>query len=94
MTQRGSTRGFCHATAEYPHHPTFINFANNGFSMHRFAAFGEVVEGMEVVDEINAQYGARPEPDSTRGMRTCKSFPELDYYSSAIDGLDQRARVL
>ena len=36
----------------------FINFADNtGLDAQRFAPFGKVVKGMDVVDKINGEYG-------------------------------------
>merc|ERR1711920_32857 len=39
----------------------FINFGDNSsLDSQGFSPFGEVVEGMEVVDEINNEYGEEP----------------------------------
>ena len=52
-----------------------------------FAAFGQVVEGMEaVVDKLNSQYGEAPDQDAItqRGNSYLKSsFPHLDYVKTA-----------
>jgi peptidyl-prolyl cis-trans isomerase A (cyclophilin A) len=42
----------------------FINFADNaGLDSQGFSPFGKVVSGMDVVDKINAKYGATPGND-------------------------------
>jgi peptidyl-prolyl cis-trans isomerase A (cyclophilin A) len=71
----------------------FINFGNNAFlDKQRFAPFGEVVEGMEVVDSFYAEYGeGAPRgkgPDQgaiqSRGNEyLTKDFPKLDYIKKA-----------
>ena len=51
-----------------------------------FAPFGKVVEGMDVVDKINSQYGEDPDQFSiqNRGNEYLKkSFPKLDYIKKA-----------
>jgi peptidyl-prolyl cis-trans isomerase A (cyclophilin A) len=62
----------------------FINLRSNQILDDRgFAAFGQVVEGMEtVVDKLNSQYGDSPDQDAItrRGNSYLKStFPRLDY---------------
>lgn len=65
----------------------FINFKDNSFLDNQgFAPFGRVVEGMEVVDRINAQYREQPDQGAiqTQGNEYLTSrFPELDYIKSA-----------
>ena len=53
-----------------------------------FAPFGEVVEGMEVVDAINAEYGEQP--SRAQGQIAMngnayleENFPNLDYIIKA-----------
>ncbi len=42
----------------------FINFADNaGLDSQGFSPFGKVISGMDVVDKINAKYGANPGND-------------------------------
>ncbi|MGA2262025.1 MAG: peptidylprolyl isomerase [Acidobacteriota bacterium] len=72
----------------------FINYAdrNTRLDSGGFAPFGQVVEGMEVVDSLYAEYGEGP-PDGTgpnQGLIQTqgnaylnKNFPKLDYVKSA-----------
>lgn len=71
----------------------FINFRNNtNLDSMGFAPFGEVVEGMDVVDKISTVYGeGAPRgqgPDQGRvqsegNAYLIKSFPKLDYIKTA-----------
>lgn len=68
----------------------FINFIDNSrLDSGGFAPFGKVVEGMEVVDSLYAEYGegaAAPNQGliQTQGNAYLeKSFPKLDYVKSA-----------
>ena len=60
----------------------FINFADNGgLDGTGFAPFGEVVEGMDVVDKIYAGYGQQPRQEliTDRGdAYISKNFPKID----------------
>lgn len=64
----------------------FINLANNPrLDGMGFSPFGEVVEGMDVVDKINKEYGERPNQGmiQTQGAEyLSKSFPKLDLIKS------------
>ncbi len=70
----------------------FINFADNTrLDTMGFSQFGKVVEGMDVVDKINAEYGeGAPRgrgPDQSRiqmegNAYLKKDFPNLDYIKS------------
>jgi len=61
----------------------FINSQNNSrLDGMGFAPLGEVIEGMEVVDAINSQYGESPQQGRIQqmGNQYLKSeFPKLDY---------------
>lgn len=71
----------------------FINFGNNtSLDGQGFAPFGKVVEGMDVVDKINGEYGEGAPygrgPDQQRiqmegNAYLKKDFPNLDYIKSA-----------
>jgi peptidyl-prolyl cis-trans isomerase A (cyclophilin A) len=65
----------------------FINFGNNAFlDQSRFAPFGEVTSGMDVVDKINDEYVERPDQEkiTLEGQAyLAKNFPNLDYIKTA-----------
>ncbi|HXT10942.1 MAG TPA: peptidylprolyl isomerase [Candidatus Angelobacter sp.] len=71
----------------------FINFGNNAQLDHMgFAPFGKVVEGMDVVDKINGEYGegaprgrgpAQGQIQAEGNSYLKKDFPNLDYIKSA-----------
>ena len=71
----------------------FINFGNNqNLDGMGFASFGKVIEGMDVVDKINGEYGegapsgrgpnqGRIQSEGNAYLK--KDFPNLDYIKSA-----------
>jgi peptidyl-prolyl cis-trans isomerase A (cyclophilin A) len=65
----------------------FINFKDNSFlDKQRFAPFGEVTKGMDVVEKITAEYGEKPDQNSINSQGNAyltKAFPKLDYVKSA-----------
>ena len=67
----------------------FINYKDNSFlDAQGFVPFGQVVEGMEVVDMLNAEYGSAPRTrrDAFRPRATSSciaNFPKLDYIKTA-----------
>jgi peptidyl-prolyl cis-trans isomerase A (cyclophilin A) len=67
----------------------FINFRDNGgLDGQGFAPFGEVTQGMDVVDKLYAQYAGKPQDEfvkiQTQGNAFLnKEFPKLDYVKKA-----------
>src|SRR5262245_40160379 len=67
----------------------FINFVDNAFlDPQGFAPFGQVVEGMDVVDKLYAGYGRQNVPDQGRIMSEgnaylAKEYPKLDFVKRA-----------
>ena len=67
----------------------FINYKDNSFlDAQRFTPFGTVVEGMEVADKLNAEYGSNPQNQQgkivTEGNKfLIANFPKLDYVKTA-----------
>ena len=65
----------------------FINLGDNSrLDGQNFAPFGEIVEGMEIIDQLNAEYGQQPSQKqiSMRGSTYLKeNFPNLDYIAKA-----------
>ncbi len=71
----------------------FINYTNNArLDNMRFAPFGRVIQGMEVVDILNADYGDGPPMgrgpnqtliESNGNAYLRQRFPALDYIKSA-----------
>ena len=65
----------------------FINFGNNSrLDGDRFAPFGKVTEGMDVVDKINGEYRETPDQTAIQSEGNAylkKNFPNLDYIKSA-----------
>ncbi|HLY41236.1 MAG TPA: peptidylprolyl isomerase [Terracidiphilus sp.] len=59
----------------------FINFGDNArLDGMGFAPFGEVIEGIDVVDKINPQYGEQPQQDlitSQGDAYIAKNFPNI-----------------
>jgi peptidyl-prolyl cis-trans isomerase A (cyclophilin A) len=65
----------------------FINFVDNSFlDSQGFSPFGEVIEGMDNVDKINAEYGEGPDQgqiNSSGNTYLNAQFPKLDYIKKA-----------
>jgi peptidyl-prolyl cis-trans isomerase A (cyclophilin A) len=87
----GNTRGrVSYAMGRSPDTRTtqlFINFGDNSrLDATGFAAFAEVISGMDVVDMINTEHGEMPNQGSisTSGNEYLDSeFPNLDYIKTA-----------
>ena len=64
----------------------FINYGDNSrLNADRFAPFGEVVKGMEIVDQIYSGYGERPDQGAITSQGKAyldKNFPRLDRITS------------
>lgn len=67
----------------------FINYRDNGnLDGQGFAPFGQIVSGMEVVDELYSGYGRQNQPDQRRILREgnaylAQEYPLLDYIKTA-----------
>ncbi len=67
----------------------FINFQDNpGLDGQGFAPFGKVITGMDVVDKLNPQYGAKPGDDQGNiaaggNAYLEKTYPKLDFIKKA-----------
>jgi peptidyl-prolyl cis-trans isomerase A (cyclophilin A) len=65
----------------------YINFKDNTFlDSQRFAPFGEVVDGMDVVDKIYSGYGETPDQGRITDegdAYVSKNFPNIDKIKSA-----------
>jgi len=95
--QAGNTRGAITFAKGGPNSRStqfFINFGDNSrLDAMGFPSFGKVVEGMDVVDKINGEYGDMPQqggsgPNPERiamegNTYLKKEFPNLDYIKSA-----------
>jgi peptidyl-prolyl cis-trans isomerase A (cyclophilin A) len=64
----------------------FINFANNaGLDGQGFSPFGEVTDGMAVVDQLYSGYGERPDQGQIQDKGKAyldQNFPKLDVIKS------------
>lgn len=92
--KESNQRGFiCYAKTGAPNSRStqvFINYGDNSrLDKDKFAPFGKVIGGMEVVDEINAEYREQPRQDLIQSQGTSylmQQFPKLDFITSATVG--------
>ena len=92
-TKQGNKRGYVtFAMASVPNSRStqvFINFVDNAFlDPQGFVPFGQVVEGLEVVDKLYAGYGRQNVPDQGRitaegNAYLGKEYPKLDFVKTA-----------
>ena len=65
----------------------FINYGDNSFlDAQRFAPFGEVTQGMEIMDQVYAGYGEQPDQGAITAQGKAyldRNFPKLDRILSA-----------
>ncbi len=86
-----NTRGYItFAKSGKPHSRTtqlFINYGDNArLDADGFTPFGKVIEGMEVVDKINAKYRERPNQGAIQEEGNAylnENFPDLDFIKKA-----------
>lgn len=91
--KQSNTRGFItYGTTGRPDSrgtQVFINYKDNAFlDAQGFVPFGQVVEGMEIVDMLNAEYASGPQNAqgriSAEGNKfLIASYPKLDFIKTA-----------
>jgi peptidyl-prolyl cis-trans isomerase A (cyclophilin A) len=91
--KQSNARGFVSFTRESTPHSRytmiFINYGDNSYlDAQGFAPFGQVVAGMDVVDELYSGYGRQNVPDQRRILREGnayldREYPKLDFVVTA-----------
>ena len=93
---QSNTRGFISYAMGGPGTRTtqvFINFVDNGrLDGMGFSPFGQVVEGMEVVDQINSEYGEGA-PSGTGPMQAMIQYRGNAYLNDEFPRLDHVIRA-
>jgi peptidyl-prolyl cis-trans isomerase A (cyclophilin A) len=86
-SNRKGTLVFATAGANTRTTQLFVNLNNNsGLDSQHFTPFGEVIEGMDVVQGLYSGYGERPDQGQLQAQGKAyldKSFPKLDSIKSA-----------
>lgn len=98
---KGNKRGYVtFAKTGLPNSRTtqlFVNFKDNDFlDADGFASFGQVIEGMDVVDRINSEYGERPSQAEIKNQGNAylnSRFPNLSYIQTARIVVDDLAKT-
>lgn len=87
-TNRAGSVTFATAGPNTRNSQIFINLASNqALDNQGFAPFGQVIEGMEAIQKLNADYGEMPDQQmiTMRGNAYLKDkFPKLDYIKTAV----------
>jgi peptidyl-prolyl cis-trans isomerase A (cyclophilin A) len=90
VTQSNHRGYLCFATAGPGTRTTqvFINLVDNArLDSMGFSPFGQVIEGMDLIDKLNAEYGEQPDQGRIEAEGRSyleKSFPRLDTIKSAV----------
>jgi peptidyl-prolyl cis-trans isomerase A (cyclophilin A) len=90
--KQSNKRGFItFAKASMPNTRTtqvFINYGDNSrLDADGFAPFGEVIEGMEVVEKFNSEYGGSPDQGAIQQLGKSwidKNMPKVDLIKTAV----------
>ncbi len=92
--RQSNLRGFVSFTREAAPHSrftqVFISYRDNSYlDAEGFAPFGQVVEGMEVVEALYSGYGRANVPDQRHIMREgnaylLRDYPRLDFIKAAV----------
>jgi peptidyl-prolyl cis-trans isomerase A (cyclophilin A) len=89
--KEANKRGFISYAKAGPNTRTtqvFINYGDNSANLDAqgFAPFGEVIEGMDVVDKFNSEYGGSPDQPSLQQLGKSwidKHMPKVDLIKTA-----------
>lgn len=88
QTNRTGSLAFATSGPETRTSQVFINLrSNQSLDSQGFAPFAQIIEGMEVIEKINDEYGQQPDQSQIerRGNSYLNSsFPRLDYIRTAV----------